>query len=252
MLRVNDLYRSFGDRPVLQGVSFALRPESINGLNGPSGGGKSVLLKIIANTCKCEYGSVLFDKGCSLADVGLMFQEGALFDSMSVYDNVAFPLVGGKVPTNSLPEEVRAEVCTKVAEILSRVGLLKAAYKMPGQLSGGMRRRVSLARALVGRPRILLLDDPTSGLDPVASSVIMDLIVELHREYKPTTVLVSHDLRRLLPAVERILCLFDGTIAFDGSLSELAQSAPAFVRSFVSCRYELPTPTPEAPLEVER
>ena len=251
MLRVNDLYRSFGDRPVLQGVSFALKPESINGLIGPSGGGKSVLLKIIAHTCKCEYGSVIFDKGCSLADVGLMFQEGALFDSMSVYDNVAFPLVGGKVPTNSLPEEIRTEVCAKVAEILSRVGLLKAAYKMPGQLSGGMRRRVSLARALVGRPRILLLDDPTSGLDPVSSSVIMDLIVELHREYQPTTVLVSHDLRRLLPAVERVLALFDGTIAFDGSVADLAQSAPAFVRSFVSCRYELPSPTPETVLPVE-
>jgi phospholipid/cholesterol/gamma-HCH transport system ATP-binding protein len=251
VLRVNDLYRSFGDRPVLQGVSFALKPESINGLIGPSGGGKSVLLKIIANTCKCEYGSVIFDKGCSLADVGLMFQEGALFDSMSVYDNVAFPLVGGKVPTNSLPEEIRTAVCAKVAEILSRVGLLKAAYKMPGQLSGGMRRRVSLARALVGRPRILLLDDPTSGLDPVASSVIMDLIVELHREYKPTTVLVSHDLRRLLPAVERVLALFDGAIAFDGSVADLAQSAPAFVRSFVSCRYELPSPAPETVLPVE-
>lgn len=251
MLRVNDLYRSFGDRAVLQGVSFALKPESINGLIGPSGGGKSVLLKIIANTCKCEYGSVIFDQGCSLADVGLMFQEGALFDSMSVYDNVAFPLVGGKVPTNSLPEEIRTDVCNKVAEILSRVGLLKAAHKMPGQLSGGMRRRVSLARALVGRPRILLLDDPTSGLDPVASSVIMNLIVELHQEYKPTTVMVSHDLRRLLPAVERILCLFDGGIAFDGSLMELSQSAPAFVRSFVSCRYELPSPTAETSLEVE-
>jgi phospholipid/cholesterol/gamma-HCH transport system ATP-binding protein len=241
VLRVNDIYRSFGERSVLQGVSFALRPASINGLIGPSGGGKSVLLKIIANTCKCEYGSVVFDAGCSSADVGLMFQEGALFDSMSVYDNVAFPLVQGKVPTNSLPKEVREEVCSKVSSILSRVGLIRAANKMPAQLSGGMRRRVSLARALVGRPRILLLDDPTSGLDPVASSVIMDLIVELHREYNPTTVLVSHDLRRLLPSVERILALFEGTIAFDGSLKELAQSAPTFVRSFVSCRFELPT-----------
>ena len=251
MLRVNDLYRGFGERQVLQGVSFALEPASINGLIGPSGGGKSILLKIIANTCKCEYGSVIFDKGASLADVGLMFQEGALFDSMSVYDNVAFPLVQGKVPTNSLPKEVREDVCEKVSEILARVGLVKAAYKMPAQLSGGMRRRVSLARSLVSRPRILLLDDPTSGLDPVASSVIMDLIVELHREYKPTTVLVSHDLRRLLPAVERVLALFDGTIAFDGSVVELAKSAPVFVRSFVSCRYELPSPLVEPNPTVE-
>ena len=96
----------------------------------------------------------------------------------------------------------------------------------------------------MARPKILLLDDPTSGLDPVASSVIMDLIAELHNDYKPTTFLVSHDLRRLLPVVERILALFDGTIAFDGTLTDLANSAPAFVRSFVSCRFELPVPAP--------
>jgi phospholipid/cholesterol/gamma-HCH transport system ATP-binding protein len=172
-----------------------------------------------------------------------MFQEGALFDSLSVYDNVAFPLVGGRVPTNALPREQREDVCAKVSDILARVGLTRAAYKMSGQLSGGMRRRVSLARALVARPKILLLDDPTSGLDPVASSVIMDLIVDLHQEYKPTTFLVSHDLRRLLPVVERILALFDGTIVFDGSLQDLTQNAPAFVRSFVSCRFDLSQPT---------
>jgi phospholipid/cholesterol/gamma-HCH transport system ATP-binding protein len=168
-----------------------------------------------------------------------MFQEGALFDSMSVYDNVAFPLVNGNVPTTTLPRAVREEVCAKVSEILSRVGLLRAAHKMPAQISGGMRRRVSLARALVQRPKILLLDDPTSGLDPVASSVIMDLIVELHREYRPTTLLVSHDLRRLLPAVERILAMFDGKIVFDGSLKDLATSAPPQVQGFVACRFEL-------------
>jgi len=171
--------------------------------------------------------------------VGLMFQEGALFDSMSVFDNIAFPLVGGKVPTGSLPVAQRREVRDKVSDILARVGLSNAAFKMPGQLSGGMRRRVSLARALVGRPRILLLDDPTSGLDPVASSVIMGLIVQLHREYNPTTVMVSHDLRRLIPVVDRVLALFDGAIAFDGTVDELTHVAPAFVRSFVACRYEL-------------
>ncbi len=242
MLKVTSISRSFGEKVVLEDVSFSLKPASINGVIGPSGGGKSILLKIIANTVRATRGWVTFPAGCSHRDVGLMFQEGALFDSLSVYDNIAFPLVRGKVPTTGLPRDMREEVCSKISDILARVGLTKAAYKMPGQLSGGMRRRVSLARALVGRPKILLLDDPTSGLDPVASSVIMDLIVDLHREYKPTTVLVSHDLRRLLPSVDRILGLFDGGIAFDGSLNELAQNAPAFVRSFVSCRFELPAP----------
>jgi phospholipid/cholesterol/gamma-HCH transport system ATP-binding protein len=244
VLQVTSLSRAFGEKIVLDGVNFSLKPASINGLIGPSGGGKSILLKIIANTCRADSGVVTFPQGCSHLDVGLMFQEGALFDSLSVYDNIAFPLVRGRVPTTGLPREQREAVCEKVSDILARVGLSSAAYKMSGQLSGGMRRRVSLARALVGRPKILLLDDPTSGLDPVASSVIMDLIVELHRDYNPTTVLVSHDLRRLLPVVERILGLFDGTIVFDGTLSDLATSAPAFVRSFVSCRFELPTPTP--------
>jgi phospholipid/cholesterol/gamma-HCH transport system ATP-binding protein len=243
VLKVTSISRSFGEKIVLEDVSFSLKPASINGLIGPSGGGKSILLKIIANTVRANRGWVTFPAGCSHRDVGLMFQEGALFDSLSVYDNIAFPLVGGKVPTTGLPHELREEVCAKISDILARVGLTKAAYKMPGQLSGGMRRRVSLARALVGRPKILLLDDPTSGLDPVASSVIMDLIVDLHREYKPTTVLVSHDLRRLLPSVERILALFDGGIVFDGSLTELSQNAPAHVRSFVACRYELPPPS---------
>ncbi len=243
MLKVTSISRSFGDKQVLNDVNFSLKPASINGLIGPSGGGKSILLKIIANTCRAERGWVTFPQGCSFLDVGLMFQEGALFDSLSVYDNIAFPLVRGRVPTTGLSRELREEVCSKVSDILGRVGLSKAAYKMPGQLSGGMRRRVSLARALVARPKILLLDDPTSGLDPVASSVIMDLIVDLHREYKPTSVLVSHDLRRLLPAVERILGLFDGSIVFDGTLQDLALNAPAVVRSFVSCRFELPTPT---------
>lgn len=243
MLKVTSISRSFGEKRVLDDVNFSLKPSSINGLVGPSGGGKSILLKIIANTVRAERGWVTFPQGCSYRDVGLMFQEGALFDSLSVYDNIAFPLVCGKVPTTGLRREQREAVCQKISDILARVGLTRAAYKMPGQLSGGMRRRVSLARALVGRPKILLLDDPTSGLDPVASSVIMDLIVELHNEYKPTTFIVSHDLRRLLPVVERILALFDGSIVFDGSLSELALSAPAVVRSFVSCRFELPVAT---------
>lgn len=240
MLKVTSISRAFGEKEVLCDVSFSLKPASINGLIGPSGGGKSILFKIIANTCRADRGWVTFPQDATHRDVGLMFQEGALFDSLSVYDNVAFPLVGGKVPTTGLPRELRQEVCEKVSYILARVGLTSAAYKMPGQLSGGMRRRVSLARSLVARPKILLLDDPTSGLDPVVSSVIMDLIVELHHEYKPTTFLVSHDLRRLLPVVERILGLFDGTIVFDGTLADLANSAPAFVRSFVSCRFELP------------
>ena len=112
---------------------------------------------------------------------------------------------------------------------------------MPAQLSGGMRRRVSLARALVSRPRLVLLDDPTCGLDPVASSVIMNLIVELHREYQPTTIMVSQDLRRLFPAVDKIFGLFDGKISFAGTLEQLKKTDNTRLRTFASCRYDLDT-----------
>lgn len=238
MLCVNDIRRSFRGRTVLDGVSFSLEPGTINGLIGPSGGGKSVLLKIIGGAISADGGEVCFEKEDS-HDLSLMFQEGALFDSLDVYNNVAFPLVSGRVPTYILPRSTQDEVRDKVDAILERVGLRKASAKYPAQLSGGMRRRVSLARALVSCPRFVLLDDPIAGLDPVASSVIMDLISELHREFLPTTVIVTHDLRRLLPMVDTIYALFDGKIKFSGTLRDLPATDFEPLRRFVSCRYEL-------------
>lgn len=239
MISASDLEISFGSVEVLKGVGFHLEPGSISGLIGPSGGGKSVLMKILGQVLQPDSGAV--NLGSAADDVSLMFQEGALFDSLTVFDNVAFPLVRGHVPTDSLQHAQRVAVRDKVSDVLSRVGLAHAAFKMPAQLSGGMRRRVSLARAVVGRPRIALLDDPTSGLDPVASSVIMELIVSLHQEYRPTMVLVSHDLRRLLPVVDNVLALFDGRIQYQGQLSDLAEKASEEVKSFIACRYDFET-----------
>jgi phospholipid/cholesterol/gamma-HCH transport system ATP-binding protein len=248
MLLVEGVSRSFGTVPVLKDVTFSLEPGSLSGLIGAGGSGKSVLLKILGGIYRPHKGRVVLDGEVFDAhqaqpepheSLSLMFQEGALFDSLTVYENVAFPLVSGKLPCAALPAEVRADVHDKVAGMLSRVGLSRACHKHPAQLSGGMRKRVSLARALVARPRYCLLDDPTAGLDPVASSVIMNLIVELHREYRPTMVMVSQDLRRLLPVVERIFALADGRIAFQGTLEELKASANEWLRSFVSCRFDL-------------
>jgi phospholipid/cholesterol/gamma-HCH transport system ATP-binding protein len=238
MLNVTDIRKNFGTKEVLRGVNFTLAEHTIAGLIGPSGGGKSVLLKILSGVAHPRQGEIHFDTA-ERPTISLMFQEGALFDSLCVFDNVAFPLVGGKVPAVGLPKAVRDEVYEKVSVVLSRVGLSKAAFKMPAEISGGMRRRASLARALVNRPQILLLDDPTSGLDPVASSVIMNLIVELHRDYRPTTLMVSHDLRRLFPAVEKIVALFEGTICFEGTLDELRDHGHVELQRFVSCRYDL-------------
>lgn len=234
MLKANSLYKSFGNNSVLEGLSFEIADGSIAGLIGPSGGGKSVLMKILSGIYEIDSGEV----SNSYRSTSLMFQEGALFDSMTVFDNVAFPLVNGKVPVSSLDRKTREEVTEKVGYILTRVGLDHAATKMPGQLSGGMRRRASLARALVNKPELVLLDDPTSGLDPVASSVIMQLIVELHDEYNPTMLLISHDLRRLLRVVDPIYCLFNGEIVFTGNLAELEKLDNKEVLDFVTCRFD--------------
>jgi phospholipid/cholesterol/gamma-HCH transport system ATP-binding protein len=238
MLEVIDIHRSFKSKEVLKGVSFNLEKGTLAGMIGPSGAGKSVLLKIIGQVSRPHHGEIRYGQGMQ-AHLGLMFQEGALFDSLNVFDNVAFQLVGGRVPTFTLPREEQERVHFAVDEMLARVGLTKAAYKMPGQLSGGMRRRVSLARAVVSKPELVLLDDPTAGLDPVASSVIMDLIVELQRESKPAMLVVSHDLRRLLPVVDHLFALFDGKIIFEGNLAELAKFDHLMLHQFVSCRYDL-------------
>lgn len=222
---------------VLNGVSFVCGAEFLGGLIGPSGGGKSVLMKIIAGVRRPDRGGVRL--GVSSREISLMFQEGALFDSLSVFDNIAFPLLQGDVPVARLCDEKRHRVQPLVSEMLDRVGLRAAAWKMPAQLSGGMRRRVSLARALVAKPRLALLDDPTAGLDPVASSVIMDLIGELWKETKPAMLVVSHDLRRLLPAMRQILCLFHGKIVYEGAPRDLSKLPAGEVRRFISCRYDL-------------
>jgi ABC-type transporter Mla maintaining outer membrane lipid asymmetry ATPase subunit MlaF len=236
-IAIRDLCKRFADTDVLSGATFQVVDGQIVGLIGPSGGGKSTLLKILG--CVIDPDSGELDRGgLDACSISLMFQEGALFDSLSVVDIVGFALTDGFVPLSGLSSERRAEVLPRVAWILQRVGLLKAAHKMPAQISGGMRRRASLARALVCNPRLALLDDPTAGLDPVASSVIMDLIVELHRESQQTTIIASHDLRRLLPICDVIVALFNGRVVFQGTREDL-ESAPEEVKHFVACRFDL-------------
>jgi phospholipid/cholesterol/gamma-HCH transport system ATP-binding protein len=234
-IQISGVRKSFDANVVLSEVTCRLPAGKLYGLIGPSCGGKSVLLKIIAGIESSDTGTIISVPSRS----SLMFQEGALFDSLNVFDNVAFELVGGRVPTSRLPQAQQEELKDIVSTLLARVGLAWALYKMPGELSGGMRRRVSLARALVSNPELVLLDDPTSGLDPVASSVIMKLVVELQEDLSSTMIIVSHDLRRLLPVVDEALCLFNGGIAYQGSLSQLALEAPEQVKHFVACRFDL-------------
>lgn len=245
MLATRNLTKTFPNNAVLRNLSLELHPGRVVGLIGPSGGGKSLLLKILAGIMPPTQGEVVFPERdtADTADdassfISLMFQEGALFDSQTVFDNVAFPLVRGRVPTANLSKEERGRIRERVRFLLSRVGLLAASEKYPAQLSGGMRRRLSLARALATEPSYLLLDDPTCGLDPVASSVIMELIGESYQANHPGVLMVSHDLRRLLPAVEEVWCLFGGKLVFIGPVRELSTQAPEEVLRFVSCRYD--------------
>ncbi|MDZ4785544.1 MAG: ATP-binding cassette domain-containing protein [bacterium] len=235
IIQAINIVKAFGKKIVLADVSLNLEKGKLYGLIGPSGSGKSVLLKTLAGIYEPELGSVK-RSGSSMS---LMFQEGALFDSMSILDNVAFSLVSGRVPVQNLSKDEKEMVTKKVGYILHRVGLGQAAHKLPSQISGGMRKRASLARALVAKPDIVFLDDPTSGLDPVSSNVIMNLISELHSEYNPTMIIVSHDLRRLLPKVEHIISMWDGQIIFQGDLSNLKKTNDSTLRHFVSCRFDL-------------
>jgi phospholipid/cholesterol/gamma-HCH transport system ATP-binding protein len=224
---VSSVYKSFGERQVLKDVSFAIPKGQVIGLVGPGGSGKSVLLKILGGVLKQDAG-VIDLKGASC---GLSFQEGALFDSMSVLDNVAFPLLERR-------ECSRTEAYQRAYKVLSDVGLGQAVSKHMGQLSGGMIRRVGIARALVVDPSFLLLDDPTGGLDPIAASVIMNLVIKLHKEHSTTVIIVSHDIRRLLPRVDFVMALFNGRIKCFVERAKLKQSAPSEVISFLSTRYD--------------
>ncbi|HQH27575.1 MAG TPA: ATP-binding cassette domain-containing protein [Oligoflexia bacterium] len=236
MLKVADAGKAFGVQEVLHGISFVLRDGEIVGLVGPSGAGKSVLLKLLGRVIRPDQGSIqsLDARGnVRPCEVGFLFQEGALFDSMSVIENAAFPLLSAAAKRTSYDEAME-----RAFDILKEVGLAEAYRKMPGQLSGGMRRRAALARALVHHPDLVLLDDPTGGLDPVAASVIMNLIRTLHEHYQPTIVMVSHDIRRLMPAVRRVLALFAGRLVCDQSTESLACAGSSQVVRFLSTRYD--------------
>jgi len=250
MINVCGVTKFFGEKAVLKDVSFSLAPGELVGLIGPSGGGKSVLLKIMANVLDADIGKVDYtydspSEGEKRKDrqIGFLFQEGALFDSLSLLENVAFPLRVKKDTTYLEDSECgdcvdRETALERAYQILCDVGLKDAWKKFPGQISGGMRRRVGIARALVSSPDLVLLDDPTGGLDPVAASVIMGLIKELHDKYSPTIVLSSHDIRRLIPAVTRLISLFDGRIISDCPISDLLQKAPQNVIDFLKTRYD--------------
>jgi len=237
MIQVENIWKSFDGVPVLRGVDLEVREGCFVALIGMSGFGKSVLLKHIAGLMRPDRGriTVAGKDLCCLsraelrrlrAQFGFLFQGGALFDSMTIYENVAFPLREKKL---AAPKEIPI----RVREELARVGLEGAENKYPAQLSGGMIKRAALARCLVMQPRIMLFDEPTTGLDPIIAHAILTLIAETHRTFGFTGIIVTHRIPRDISIVDRVALLHEGRIHFYGTAEELERCSDPVVRRFV-------------------
>lgn len=238
MIRVENLWKSFGNQEVLRGVSFEVHAGEFVALVGSSGGGKSLLLKLVVGLLKPDRGRIwVAGKDVSALSrreleslrsrLGFVFQGGALFDSMTVYNNVAFPLR----ERTSLGEK---DIYRKVMRELELVGLRDAARKYPAQLSGGMLKRVALARALVREPEIVLFDEPTTGLDPVVSRAVLDLFDLVHQRLQLTGILVSHEIPRIFQIVQKVAMLHEGRIIAVEPPDRLCASPEPVVQQFVN------------------
>jgi phospholipid/cholesterol/gamma-HCH transport system ATP-binding protein len=236
-IKVDNVYKSFGTQKVLDGINLEVERGKITVIIGKSGGGKSVLMKHLIGLVKPDKGDIWVNgveitrlPERRLNDVrkkfGMLFQEAALFDSMSVEENVAFPL---KEHTN-LKE---AEISRIAGELLGQVGLVGQGGKMPSDLSGGMKKRVGLARALALDPEIVLFDEPTSALDPVISLTIEELIKETQVRLKKTYVVISHDVWGMFRIADKVAMLYDGKIVASGTPREIRKNDHPAVIEFM-------------------
>ena len=238
MIEVRNLKKKLGANQVLDGVSFRIEPGESVVIIGRSGGGKSVLLKHLIGLMQSDSGQVLI-AGEDISRMnerqllpvrhrfGMLFQGAALFDSMTVAENIAFPLRREKKLT-------AAEIAKKVAAVLDVVELTGAENKKPSELSGGMRKRVGLARAIIYEPEIVLYDEPTTGLDPVVSDSIDQLMLRVRDRLKVTTVVVTHDMRSARRVGQRILMLHDKRIYAMGTAAEIFNSTDPVVSRFIN------------------
>jgi phospholipid/cholesterol/gamma-HCH transport system ATP-binding protein len=236
-VEIHELRKSFGEQQVLKGINLRVAPGETLAVLGRSGTGKSVLLKLMIGLQPPDSGSIrIAGQEITKLDVkqlnevrkkvGFLFQEAALYDSLTAEQNVAFPLrrhAGAQ--ENEKKERVR--------ELLESVGLREDLEKMPAEISGGMQKRVGLARALALDPEILLFDEPTAGLDPITACEIGDLVLELKKKRKITVVVVTHDLRGARAFSDRLVLIHEGNIVAEGSFADLQKSRNRFVRQFV-------------------
>ncbi len=244
MIKIINLRKSFGDKKVLDGVDLEIEKGKITVIIGRSGEGKSVLIKHIIGLLKPDSGQILLDDqditAMSERDFhevlkrfGMLFQGAALFDSMTVGENVGFAL---KEHTDMNDEDILKVVTEK----LRRVGLVNVEGMMPSELSGGMKKRVGLARAIVMDPEIVLFDEPTTGLDPIMSDSVADLVLETQRALKTTYILITHDIPFSYKIADKIAMLHEGRIIEQGTVEELKASTNPIIRQFLEGRAQGP------------
>jgi phospholipid/cholesterol/gamma-HCH transport system ATP-binding protein len=238
MIKLTDVHKSFGAQKVLNGLNLEIPEGKVTAIIGPSGEGKSVLLKHIIGLLQPDSGRVEVDGESILGlrrsqlnrireKFGMLFQNAALFDSMSVFENVAFPL-------QEKTKLTRDEIRRRVVSALEDVGLKNVEDKFPDELSGGMKKRVGLARAVVLNPKIILFDEPTTGLDPVIKRAIHHLIRETHTKFGFTAVVVSHEIPEIFDIAQNVAMLYQGEILQHGTPDDIQASTHPVVRQFIS------------------
>lgn len=237
VLEIRNLKKSFGNIEVLKNINMDLHKGENLVVLGKSGQGKSVTIKCIVGLLSYDAGELKVF-GNEIKDlneqelrntrvkIGFLFQSGALYDSMSVYENLKFSLKRVLGITN------KNEIEERIKEALEGVGLLESIHKMPSELSGGMRKRIALARTLILKPAIMLYDEPTTGLDPITSKEISKLIIQLQKKYKTSSIIITHDMSCAKITADRMLVMNDGEYIAEGSYEELENSSDELVRSF--------------------
>ena len=237
MIDVQDIHKSFGDAHILKGISTTFEQGKTNLIIGQSGSGKTVFLKCLLGLFSPEKGNIVYDgkKYAELSDdqkrdlrqeMGMVFQGSALFDSMTVEGNVMFPL-------EMFTKQSKSEMKDRVDAVLKRVNLIDAHHKFPSEISGGMQKRVAIARAIVMNPKYLFCDEPNSGLDPKTAILIDDLIKEITEEYNITTVINTHDMNSVMQIGEKIIFLKDGLLEWEGTKNEIFKTDNEAVTNFV-------------------
>lgn len=237
MIELKNINKSFGDKHVLQNVSAAFKKGRPNLIIGASGSGKSVLMKCMVGLLEVDSGEILYEqrdfanidyeeKKSIRSEIGMLFQGGALFDSLTVEQNVMFPL-------NMFTNMSKEEKLERVNFCLQRVNLEKANKLLPSEISGGMKKRVGIARAIALNPKYLFCDEPNSGLDPVTSRVIDNLILEITEEYQMTTVINTHDMKTVFEIGEHIIFIYQGEKAWEGTKDAIKSAESESLSEFI-------------------